>query len=116
VTTEPGTAREAAERNAQAIMTGNLSQVMADITPEALAQMMQLGAQAGAMSPAAMPSIQGYDIAELGEAGGGQLFHVAFRSAIGRATIATTWKQIMGQWKIAAVALVSVEPVVEAGE
>ena len=115
MTTEPGSAREAAERNAEAVMTGNLSQVMSDITPEALAQMMQLGAQAGAMSPASMPSIEGYEIAEAGEDAGGQVFHVTFRSAIGRATVATTWKQIMGQWKIAAVALVSVEPAPESG-
>ena len=107
---EPGSTREAAERNAQAVMTGNLAQVMADITPDALAQMMQLGARAGAMSPAAMPGIEGYEITDMGEDAGGAVFHIAFRSAIGRATIATTWKQIMGQWKIAAVALVSVEP------
>ncbi len=30
--TQPSTAREAAERNAKAIMEGNLSQLMADIT------------------------------------------------------------------------------------
>jgi hypothetical protein len=110
VSVEPGTAREAAERNAEAVMTGNLSQVMADITPEALAQMMQLGAQAGAMSPASMPSIEGYEISEMGEDADGQVFQMTFRSPIGRATVAMTWKQIMGQWKIAAVALVSVEP------
>lgn len=108
--TEPGSAREAAERNAEAIMTGNLSQVMADITPDALAQMMQLGAQAGGLSPAQMPNIESYDLTDAGEQDGGQVFHVTFRSAMGRATVATTWKQVMGQWKIAAVALVSVEP------
>ena len=32
--TQPTSAREAADRNAQAIMSGNLSQLMADITPD----------------------------------------------------------------------------------
>ena len=113
--TEAGSAREAAERNAEAVMTGNLSQVMADITPEALTQMMQLGAQAGGLSPAQMPNITGYEIAEKGEADGGQLFHVTFRSSAGTATVGTTWKQIMGQWKIAAVQLISAEPAPGAG-
>ncbi len=64
--TQPTTAREAAERNAQAIMTGNLSQLMADITPDVLAQVMAMGAQAGGLSPAQMPNIQGYEIREMG--------------------------------------------------
>ena len=110
---EPGSAREAAERNAEAVMTGNLSQVMADITPDALAQMMQLGAMAGNLSPATMPSIEGYEITETGAAADAEVFNVTFRSALGRATVAATWKQIMGQWKIAAVDLVSVEPASE---
>lgn len=114
--TEPGSAREAAERNAQAVMTGNLSQVMADITPEALTQMMTLGAQAGGLSPAQMPNIEGYEIAEMGETGdGGQLFQVTFRSSVGTATLGATWKQVMGQWKIAKVELVSAEPAPGAG-
>lgn len=111
MTTEPGSAREAAERNAEAIMTGNLSQVMADITPEALTQMMQLGAQAGGMSPATMPNIEGYEVIDAGPRDDGQVFNVTFRSALGRATVAATWKQIMGQWKIAAIDLVSIEQV-----
>lgn len=108
--TQPGTAREAAERNAEAVMTGNLAQLMGDITPEALTQLMQLGAAAGGMSPAAMPNIEGYEIAEIGPDGEAEVFHVTFRSAIGKATASMAWKQIMGQWKITAVGLVSVEP------
>ena len=109
MTNEPSSAREAAERNAEAVMTGNLAQVMADITPAALTQMMQLGAQAGGLSPAQMPNIESYEISDLGTEAEGQVFHVTFRSAIGHATVAMTWRQIMNQWKIAAVALVAVE-------
>jgi hypothetical protein len=107
--TQPATAREAVERNARAVMTGNLTQVMADITPEALAQMMQMGAQAGGLSPAQMPNIEGYDIAEKGIEGDAEVFHVTFRSSMGTATLSTSWKQIMGQWKLTAVQLVSAE-------
>lgn len=107
----PGSAREAVERNAEAVMSGNLAQVMADITPEALSQMMTMGAAAGGLAPSSMPGIEGYEISELGEQPeGGELFHVTFASSVGRATLATTWKQVMGQWKIAAVSLVSAEP------
>ncbi len=106
----PGTAREAAERNAQAVMDGNLALIMGDITPEALTQMMQMAAQAGGLSPAAMPNIEGYEISEMPPEDGGEVFHVQFRSAVGKATLSTTWKEFMGQWKIAAVSLVSADP------
>lgn len=108
--TQPATAREAAERNAQAIMTGNLSQLMADITPDVLAQVMAMGAQAGGLSPAQMPNIQGYEIQELGQQDGAEVFQVTFQSEAGRATLAASWKHVMGQWKIVGVSLVSAEP------
>ncbi|MBI5947888.1 MAG: hypothetical protein HY875_07110 [Chloroflexi bacterium] len=105
-----GSAREAAERNAQAIMSGNLAQVMADITPEALAQVMQMGAAAGGVNPAAMPGITGYDVAPSAADGETETFDVTFHAAIGKATLGITWKPVMGQWKISAVSLVSLEP------
>lgn len=112
--TQPGTAREAVERTAQAVMTGNLAQLMADITPDALAQMMQLGATAGGLSPASMPNIQGYEIAEQ-PSSEGELFHVTFRSEAGTATLGTTWRQVIGQWKITGISLVAAERA-ESGE
>lgn len=108
--TQPATAREAAERNAQAIMSGNLAQLMADITPDVMAQVMAMGAQAGGLSPAQMPNIQGYEITEMGANGDAEVFHVTFRSDAGTATLAASWKQVMGQWKITAVELVSAQP------
>lgn len=112
--TQPATAREAAERNANAIMTGNLAQLMADITPDVMAQVMAMGAQAGGLSPAQMPNIQGFEIIEKGAAGDAEVFHVTFRSEAGTATLAASWKQIMGQWKITAVELVSASPSAQA--
>jgi hypothetical protein len=108
--TQPTTAREAAIRNAEAIVSGNLAQLMADITPDVLAQVMAMGAEAGGLSPAQMPNIQGYDLLDFGNVDGADVFHVTFRSDAGNATIAASWKQVMGQWKIVAVSLVSVEP------
>ncbi|MCL4231817.1 MAG: hypothetical protein KJ053_09555 [Dehalococcoidia bacterium] len=106
---EPTSAREAAERNAGAVMAGNLAQIMADITPGALTQMMAMGAQGG-LSPTSMPNMTGYEIVEAGQDGDATTFHVTFESSMGKATLATTWKQVMGQWKITAIALVSAEP------
>ncbi len=107
--TQPATAREAAERNAQAIMSGNLAQLMADITPDVLAQVMAMGAQAGSLSITQMPNIESYEIAEKGVQDAAEVFEVAFKSDIGTATIAASWKQVMGQWKITSVHLVSAE-------
>ena len=108
MTESTGTAREAAERNATAVMAGNLAQVMADITPQALQQMMQLGS-GGNLAPQSMPSITGYRIDEVGREGDAELFHVTFESPAGTATLATRWEQVMGQWKITEIGLVSAE-------
>lgn len=108
--TTPGSAREAAERNAQAVMSGNISQVMADITPEALTQIMQLAAANGGVSPATMPDMQSYEIEDAGQSDdGGERFRVNFVAREGSATLTATWKQIAGQWKITAVNLIQAE-------
>ena len=96
-------------RNAEAIVSGNLAQLMADITPEVLSQVMAMGAQAGGLSLTQMPNIQGYEILDFGTYEDAEVFHVTFRSDAGNATIAASWKQVMGQWKIVSVNLVSAE-------
>ena len=104
----PATSREAAERNARAVMVGDLAQVMADVTPQALQQLMSLGS--GGMSPSALPSITGYEVQEQpADEAEGDLFHVRFDSPQGTATIAARWKQVLGQWKITEVSLVQAE-------
>jgi hypothetical protein len=112
VSQEESTVREAAERNARAVMAGDLSQVMADITPEAMAKLMQMGAQAqesGAPNPAAMPSIQSYELELVGEDEEGATYRVTFVSSAGSATLDARWQQVMGQWKIVNVSLVSAQ-------
>src|SRR5690606_41643245 len=77
---EPEGLREAVERNAQAVMTGNFNQLMADITPEALAQMMQMAPQGGPPSMAQLPSITGYTIEPVGPDGDAFVYKVTFTS------------------------------------
>ena len=108
--TEPAeTAREAVERNAKAIMEGNLAQLMADITPEALAEMMKMTAGQSAVSLQQLPAITGYAIEDLGEDGDVHRFDVRFESALGNVTLATGWKVLLGRWKVASASLVSAE-------
>ena len=93
-------------------MSGDLSQVMADITPEAMAKLMQLGNEAqaaGAPTPGSMPSIQSYSLETVEEADESATFRVTFVSATGKATLEAQWQQVMGQWKVTDIALVSAE-------
>lgn len=109
-----GTAREAAERNAQALMAGNMMQLMMDITPEAMAALMQMGAAAGvnpgAFSLTSMPAITSYELGESTVLDGAELIPATFHSALGSLTIVATWKEIMGAWKIAAVTVNNIAP------
>ena len=105
----PQSAREAAEQNAKAVAEGNVAVVMGQLTPEAMAQMMQLGSQGGGLTPQQLPQITGYSIEEAGSDAESETFNVTFNSAAGTATIATRWKQVLGQWKIAGIELVSAE-------
>jgi hypothetical protein len=108
---EPEALRLAVERNAQAVVTGNLAQLMADITPEALAQLMSLAPQAGGLSLASMPNISGHTITPIGWDGDEAfVYHVAFTSDVGTATIAATWREVLGQWKVTALGLVAIQP------
>jgi hypothetical protein len=108
MTQGPATAREAVENNAKAIMAGHLAVVMGQLTPEAMAQMLQLGGQGG-MTPQQLPAISGYEIVEAGQDAESETFHVTFHSEAGTATLSTRWKQILGHWKIAELGLVSAE-------
>lgn len=101
----------AVERTAEAVKSGNFAQLMADVTPEAIAQLMQMApAGAGQLSITSMPAISGFDITEQPMEGDAHVFQVAFHSSIGRATLAGSWRNILGQWKVTGVRLVGIEP------
>lgn len=108
MTETSGTARQAAEQNAKAVMEGNIAAVIGQLTPEAMAQMMQLGNQ-GSLTPQQMPAITGYEIQEAGSDGDSESFDVTFHSQAGSATLRGRWKRVMDQWKIAEVTLISAE-------
>jgi hypothetical protein len=110
LSSEPDGLREVVERNANAVVSGNFAQIMADITPEALAQMMQQMPAAGGFNLATMPSITGYEIGAASNDGEAVVYDVTFVSAMGRATLTSQWKQVLGQWKIAGVKLAALEP------
>lgn len=120
MTPEPGSAREAVERNAAALAAGNLAQILMDITPEALAQVMQMATQQGVnpagLSLTALPSVSSYEVAEAGKDADSETFHVTFTSDKGTATLSSTWKQVLGQWKIVSLGVVSLEPAAGAPE
>ncbi len=92
--------REVVERNAQAVMTGNLIQLMADITPEALARLMQMAPPGGGPSLATMPAITGYEIELLEPDDDLQRYGARFTSATATASFVTVWKLVLGQWRI----------------
>jgi len=106
---EPEGLREVVERNAQAVMTGNFNQLMADITPEALAKVMQMAPQGAQPSLTQLPNITGYSIEPIGPDGDAFVYRVTFTSSAGRATAAVTWKQVLGQWKITGLEVISLE-------
>lgn len=123
MTAGSGSAREAVERNARAVMTGNFTQLMADITPEALTRMLAMAAKVpqaqgmlmgGVPAAGQLPAITGFDVHDAGASeNGDENYHVTFTSDARTATVASTWRQIMGQWKIVDVNVIAVDPPVE---
>jgi hypothetical protein len=109
VSSEPGTVQEAVERNARAVMSGDFATLMADITPEALAEMMKMAPGATSSALQQLPNIESYEVMEELADSEEPLFHVTFRSALGSATLATRWKTVLGRWKITSVQVVSVD-------
>lgn len=109
-----GSAREAVERSAQAIVAGNIVQVMSDLTPEALAQVLQMASEQG-LNPGSvtalggLPGISGYTVIDAGKDEDSETFLVTFEAPEGRATVESTWKQVLGQWKIAAFRVVDLK-------
>ncbi len=106
---EPGEARAAAERTARAVMTGNLAQVMADLAPEAMTQLLQLASGGQGLSPAQLPGVEGFDLEELGADEGEARFLVRFRSSAGNVTVSTRWRPVLGQWKVVEIGLAGFE-------
>lgn len=113
---EPAELREVVERNAEAVMAGNFAQLMADITPDALAKLMQMAPQGTQPALTSLPAITGYDVQWIGAVGDGHQYRATFVSAAGTADIVATWKLVLGQWRIVEFNEVTVTPGVAATE
>jgi hypothetical protein len=101
--------RAIVERNAEAVMAGNFMQIMADITPEALAKLMAMAPPGGGPSIATLPALTGYTLELLEPADEAQLYRATFTSEQATATFVTTWRQVVGQWKVVDFSDVSIE-------
>jgi hypothetical protein len=91
---------EAVKQNCQALLIGDLMRVMNDLTPEAMAELM---ANAGA-SMGAMPALKSFDIQSHDEQGTDHVFKIKFAGDQDFTAVAT-WRDVGGQWKIAALAM-----------
>lgn len=89
------TAEEAAHRHARAAVAGNLAQLMADLTPQALATLMaQGGAGTGFQQP------RGYELKLHGQEGNDYIFDITYAGPIGDVTLRDRFSRIGDQWKI----------------
>ena len=91
---------EAVKQNCQAVLIGDLMRIMADLTPEALGALM---ANAGG-GMGAMPALTSFDIQSHEEQGDDHIFKIKFAGDQDFTAIAT-WRDVGGQWKIAALAV-----------
>jgi len=90
---------QAVKENCQALLAGDLMRVMNDLTPEALGQVMSGGGNMGAM-----PALTGFDIQSHDQQGEDHVFKIKF-SGDQEFTALATWRDVGGQWKIAALAM-----------
>lgn len=83
-----------------AIMRGDFMSAMADLTPDAMAEAMQL---AGGFTNLPMP--EGYTIDDLGVEGYESRFHVTFRGSGMQLAATVGWQMLEGNWKITSIRL-----------
>jgi hypothetical protein len=89
------TAEEAAHRHAKAAVAGNLTQLMADLTPDALAGLMaQGGAGGGFQQPA------GYELKLHAQEGDDYVFDIIYTGPAGNITLRDRLRKIGDEWKI----------------
>jgi len=87
---------EAVKKNCQAVVAGDLANIMGDLTADALANLIA-NARSGPGTPAALT---GFSIESHEESGGDHLFTVRFAGDQDFTTVAT-WRDVGGTWKIA---------------
>ena len=93
-----GTPEEAMRRVADAILAGDYMTPMAEVTPDAMLQIMQLGG--GMMN---LPSPEAVDVEPLPAADGQHPFRVTFRAGDQSLSATVTWGDVEGFWRITAI-------------
>ncbi len=94
------TAADKMKAACDAIMRGDFMTAMADLSPQAMAEAMQL---AGGFTGAPMPET--YNIDSETTAGEEQRFHVTFRGSGQQLGATVGWQLLEGAWKITTIAL-----------
>lgn len=85
-------AEETARRHGQAVVDGNMAQVMADLTPEAMAK---LGGIAGSLQ-----GVTAYEIAKHEQDGEDHVFDITYSAAAGPLTVRSRWREMGEDWKV----------------
>ncbi len=90
------TVEEAVTRNCEALIAGNIAQIFADMTPEAMAKIASAGG--GAMG-AGLPQLTSYDIIDRSQDGDDHLYDVQFHGSQNFG-VKARWREIAGMWKL----------------
>lgn len=86
----------AVHRTCQAVVAGNLAQVISDLTPEAMGKLMTGQAQLGG---GGIPQISGYEVRSILPDGEDYLATVVFKGAQ-EVGLQARWRRVDGAWKI----------------
>lgn len=93
-----GTPEQAMRRVADAILAGDFITPMAEVTPDAMLQIMQIG---GGMVN--LPPPESADIEALAGADGQHNFRVTFRAGGQSLSATVTWADVEGFWRITSI-------------
>jgi hypothetical protein len=96
------TAEAAMRRACDLIMAGDFFNAMADLTPEAMAEAMNLG-----MGMQGLPLPESYVLSEPEQTGDDTRYEVTFKAGEREMIAFAAWRQIDGAWKIASIGIVS---------
>jgi hypothetical protein len=93
-----GTPAEAMRRVADAILAGDYMTPMAEVTPDAMLQIMQIG---GGMMNLSAP--ESADVEPLGSENGAHNFRITFHAGGQTLSATVTWGDVEGFWRITGI-------------
>ena len=84
------------------IMAGDFFNALADLTPEAMAEAMNLG-----MGMTGLPLPESYELSTPQQVGEDTRYDVTFKSGVREMRAFASWRQIDGAWKITSIGIES---------